>query len=75
MARAFVWRNRQVEIQTHYQECGVRIAVKIDGQEIGLYNHFEEALTAIRNVVVRNTPQPSPLPGFWARCCPPNPEE
>ncbi len=71
MTRAFWWRNRRVEIQTDYHAHGVRVLVKIDGQEIGQYNHFEEALAAIQNVVVRHAPQPS-SPGFWARCDQPN---
>ncbi len=61
MAKAFLWRNRQVEIQTHYQAHGVCVSVKIDGQELGHYDHFEQALAAIRTVVMGAPP--SPIPG------------
>jgi hypothetical protein len=61
MARAFLWRNRRVEIQTHYQEHGVCVSVRIDGQEMGSYEHFEQALAAIRTVVIGNAPFPSPV--------------
>ncbi|MGQ9866219.1 MAG: hypothetical protein ACUVSQ_08045 [Pseudanabaenaceae cyanobacterium] len=61
MARAFWWRNRQVEIQTDYHEHGVCVSVRIEGQDVGCYDHFEQALAAIRRVVIGNAPISSPV--------------
>ncbi|MFQ3678904.1 MAG: hypothetical protein SNJ60_00115 [Pseudanabaenaceae cyanobacterium] len=58
MARAFLWRNRLVEIQTHYHDYRVSVSVKIDEQEIGSYDHFEEAMSAVRAMVLGNDASP-----------------
>jgi hypothetical protein len=52
MSRAFLWRDRQVKIQPHYQENKLWVWVTIDGQKIGCYNNFEEALNAVRTIVM-----------------------
>ncbi|NJK60303.1 MAG: hypothetical protein HC918_08780 [Oscillatoriales cyanobacterium SM2_1_8] len=67
MARTFLWRDRKVEIQTHYHDHGLCVLALVDDTAIGCYPHFEQALAAIRAVVILNQEPESSLAKDFAQ--------